>query len=547
MRAVTRRNFLQTAGVVTGGVLGSGFIARPSIARAHAISSFAKASVSQLVIDDIDVQSLALRAVDAAKSAGATYADARLTRTVQQSYVGSRMTYDQEIWAIGVRALVDGYWGFAASPFWEADEATQLANDAVAQARTNARTNLSAVKRVVDLGIIPAANGSWVMPVERDPFTLSMEEKGDFMSGWENVARHLGHGVSTSASMIFNRQERAVATTEGSFFTQTRYLSDASFIVTVQDRASASALGLTPSGKGWELLTDAKLFEQAPQLVDEAIALMAVPMKPVEIGRYDVVFDAASTAELVDKTIGVATELDRALGYEANATGTSYLGPDPLKSLGTYAVGAPSINVKAERTAHGAVATVKWDDEGVLPEPFMLVEQGIVTNFQTTREQAAWLIPWYQRKQMPVHSNGCAAASDALSITMQHSPNLILQPSAQSTKFDDLVAEIKKGYALQGISVQADHQAKSGGSVVNSGLIREIVNGKLGAIITGGGFLFNTSELWKKVSGLGGEKSATWYGKSRTKGQPVQSVSHSVSAVPMRVKDIAIIDITRRA
>jgi len=341
------------------------------------------------------------------------------------------------------------------------------------------------------------------------------------------------------------------STPPASYFTQTTYEAGgvlAMQVVRNKWRAEAEAeplaLHLTPAGAGWEHILDAGVHEQIPRLVDDAIASWGIPARQLDVGRYDVICDAPTAAWLLDQTIGLGTQLDRALGYEANASGTSYLGPDPLALLGAFQVGAPSITVTANRSAPAGLATVKWDDEGAEPMETTLVQHGTLVDYQTTRSTAEYLRPWYTSRNMPVRSNGCAGAPDALAFTMQHTPNLSLHPALANTTLDDLIADTKKGLVVTQGTARTEFQARSG---TFTGAVREITNGKLGAVLTHAGFLFNSVELWKNVLAIGGTASQQSVAITHTKGQPEQRMSHSVSAVPIKIRNVAAIDLARKA
>jgi TldD protein len=493
---------------------------------------------------------LALQAIDAAKKAGAQYAEARLTRTVSELINEVGLAQDNEDLGIGVRALVNGAWGFAASPYWDLDEAAQLARDAVAQATINARVS----SHDVDFGSYPVATGSWMTPVRIDPFAISIEEKRDFIVSLRGlIPRHVRGRFYNGKilSIGFKRQERAVATTEGAYFTQTQYQAVGSFFITVTDTShgmpyttrTVYGKGLGKAAAGWERIVEAKLPEQIPSLVEEVTALLEVPTKPVEVGRYDVVCDAQTMGSFVDQTLGEATELDRTLGYEANAGGTSYLGPAPLKNLGT-SLGSSLLNVRGNRSIPLGLATVKWDDEGVEPDDFPLIQNGVLVDYQTTREQAPWLKTWYEQQNRPIRSHGCAVAASALATPLEATPNLVLAAGTDDIGFTDLVANTKRGVALTQGSADMDFQFLSG---AEAGSMREISNGRLGAFIVGGGFLFNSRELWKNLIALGGPNSRDMVPAVERKGEPAQIFEHSVSTVPGTFKNIALIDLRRKA
>ena len=550
----TRRDFLRTSSTAALFAALPAHFGKHSDAGVHVFTpdEIARAETLAQPADVAVVRDLAMRAIDAARSAGATYADARVTRHVTQTYLGVGFYWDSETLGIGVRALVDGAWGFSASPYWELDEAAQLARDAVAQASVNARNG---VHKTVDLGKYPVASGSWSTPLRIDPLQISIEEKQDFGVSFVGLVPTRLHNREISAGMDgmgFVREERAIATTDGSYFTQTLHQSGGGFTVTVRDtdprhtdgrRVSVSGRGISAAGAGWERLLDAKLREQIPGLIAEAEELLTARRKPVEIGRYDLVCDATTIARLIDGTLGMASELDRALGYEANASGTSYLGPDPFQQLGRT-LASSLLNVTGDRSLPMGLATVKWDDEGVEPEKYAIVANGVFNDYSTTREQAAWLAPWYQKQNRAVRSHGCAAASSALAISQSTTPNIVMQPGTEKVGFDELVAGTKTGLAVVGGDLTMDFQSRSG---AGGGTIREIVDGKIGAVIEGAGYLFDSTQLWKNLRAIGGPQSMETIPASELKGEPAQRPLHTTSAVPGILKDMPVVDMRRKA
>jgi TldD protein len=351
--------------------------------------------------------------------------------------------------------------------------------------------------------------------------------------------------------MSFTRQEQAVATSDGSYVTQVVFDSSLSGPVLIKfdpaqvvtPEIARSIKRVDASGAGWELMLEAQIPDQCPSLCDEALELALAPVKPAEPGRFDVVFDAATTARLLDQSFGMATELDRALGDEANATGTSFLGPDLAAMLG-QPVGSPLVTVVGDRHMARGLATVQWDAEGVEPDVATIVKKGLLHDYQTTRSLTPSLAAWYTQQGQPVRSHGFAGAASALDVTLLTPPNLTLVPGTAETSFADMVASVSKGLMVQDADVTTDFQSKHG--LVKGGVIREIKDGKVGAIIRDAGLLFSTTELWKNVHVIGGAASAAQFPMSRSKGEPEQTIWHSVRAVPMLVQNVAVVDVTRR-
>ena len=215
-------------------------------------------------------------------------------------------------------------------------------------------------------------------------------------------------------------------------------------------------------GKGGSSLLNAKVPDQIPERAEELRQRMAAGAKPMTIGRYTVVCDGATMASMVNATLGVATQLDRALGYEANAGGTTVL-DDPLAMVGHAHIASPLVTVTANRSAPAQLATVRWDDEGVEPRPFTLVKDGRLVDFQTTREQAAWLSPYYHDRGIPVYNRMAALARRMhMSLRCSRCPTWHWSRVRQRFGWTTLVADVRNGILVEGGQAwQVDFQARA--------------------------------------------------------------------------------------
>jgi TldD protein len=199
------------------------------------------------------------------------------------------------------------------------------------------------------------------------------------------------------------------------------------------------------------------------------------------------------------------------------------------------------------------LATIQWDDEGVVPEAFSLVKDGVLVDYQTTREQAAWLAPWYGKAGRPVRSHGCAGSTDALTLPLQHTPNLTLEPGPTEQGLEELIASLDHGVVVEEFGGQEYPQVDMDFQVLNGvgepGRVTEVRQGKRVAYLEGrGGFMFRSPDLWKHVKAIGGPQSVErLYDFTSTKGEPEQQARYSVSAVPALITDMAFIDIERKA
>jgi TldD protein len=398
------------------------------------------------------------------------------------------------------------------------------------------------------------------MPVKRDPFTVPIDETSDLI---QNIAAKIKQTAKQVASsdpnfgglglgivFTFEKQERTFASTDGAFTTQTVYtslggtphsdVSPSQLSISIKSKdgkqnSQYSAPFVTPTGAGYEVLEDAKVLDHIPEWFDKAWELRNAK-KFDKLGQYDVVFDAAAMASIVDGTFGAALEYDRAVGYEANAGGTSYLAP-PLKVLGTrYAPAGVTIN--ADRTLPGGAGTVKWDDEGVAPQVVPLVKDGIVVDYATSREFVSELAPWYHKQGVPLRSNGCSASESAFTVPLVYTPNLVLEPGSKESSVEDLISHVEDGLAVFGGSVQMDFQQLSGRG--KGAEVYLIQHGKLAGPVKEAVYTFHTQELWKHLVGLGGSKTSGMIGIATSKGQPNQGTVHSVKAVAAHFEKVQV-------
>jgi TldD protein len=534
----TRRQFLQTTGAaVTTAALTHALSPRPLLAL------LGERPEPVPPIQDPRLKTLVQRGLDAVMQAGAQYADVRLTHD-RTRMISPGNVSDTEAMTVGVRALVDGYWGFSASPLWSPDEMVRLAHEAVSQAKINALGK----PRVVELAPRPRIDdGHWVMPVKIDPFTVYPTQIMEHLDGLGNYINRQPYCSVSQNHCVFFQQEKAFGASDGSYYTQRTYRTGGFLgiqLATPTGRASDGIEELEMAAVGWELYADQPIRTYIDRTIEELKEEVKLPRKPVDVGRYDAVLSARALGIILSGTIGAATELDRALGYEANAGGTSYL-QHPLEMLGTYKLSTSLLNVTATRNNPGGLAWVQWDDEGVRPETFPLVKDGVVVGFQTTRESAAWLrgaraVP----ADAPFKSLGCAAAPAADDAPLTHTPDLVLQPGAEDVDFNGLIATVSKGLAFSSLGVQLDFQQLNG---MGQGKVYEIQHGKKVAILEGAGFLFRAPEFWKSLTALGGSKSAKRIARRGSKGQPTQTAYHTVTAVPGIFKDLSVIDPSRKA
>ena len=531
---LSRRHFVQRGAVLAAATSVPSSLRAALRSRSDAIPS----------LEDPAIKVLCDASIDAARVAGASYADVRLDHTYW--YRIGTGPGEEESMGFGVRVLVDGYWGFAGGAVWTVDEAARLVRAAI----RNARANSSGKARFTELAPLGGAHqgltGHWTTPIVDDPFEISQEETEDFLEGIRTFIERIPGVLPVNISATFMKQDKTFASTAGHYVTQRLYQSSGVFAFEVRANGRAITTSLdttTPAGAGFEYLRGQPLRDQILKAVEDTRADLALPYQPVDVGRYEVVLDANTVTALLSETIGVATELDRALGYEANAGGTSYI-VDPLEMVGTFKIGSPEVTITGNRTEPTGAATVRWDDEGVVPREFTLVNNGILADMQTDREGASALRAIYDRAGTPVGSHGCAFAPHSIVAPLTHTANLQLRAGEGDRTFESLIGDVKKGIAFARGAADMDFQQVTG---MVTGMAYELRNGKRTAVVGGAGLNFRTPELWNSVATVGGSSSCKRIGIQTFKGQPMRIGVHSVTAPPMALKELAVIDISRKA
>jgi TldD protein len=538
----SRREFVKTTSAAAAAI--AGLAAVPASARAAALSA-----AGTPPLGDPNIRELAQLALDAARSAGASYADVRFNRNRTQALFTREQRVqglvDNDTMGFGVRTLVGGAWGFAASRDISRDEVTRVARQAVQQARAN---SLTLVRPVVLAPAAATPNGEWHTPIEIDPFGIAVEDKVATLLAANAAALKAGARFVNS-SMFFLREEKTFASTDGSFIVQTIHRTQPSMTVTAvasdgSDFQTRQSNEIAPMGRGYEHVRDARLVDNAPRWASEAVQKLTA--KPVEVGRYDLVLHPSHLWLTIHESVAHPTELDRALGYEANYAGTSFVAP-PEAVLGKLRFGSPLMNIRGDRSQPGSLSAVGWDDEGVKPESFDIVRNGIFVDYQTTREQAPFLADYYKRANRPMRSHGCSYAQTWADVQFQRMPNVSLLPGTKEQGWDDLIAATDRGIAIVGdgsFSIdQQRYNAQFGGQ-----LFYEIKGGKIVGMLKDVAYQIRTPEFWNSMDMIGGKKSyemgASFFDG---KGQPGQVNAVSHGCVPSRFRNINVINTGRKA
>ncbi|MEU0094007.1 TldD/PmbA family protein [Kribbella sp. NPDC006257] len=501
---------------------------------------------------DVDASFLALprheladAALQRAKDLGATYAEFRLERirsesiSLRDSVLESAS--DDEDLGLAVRVIHDGTWGFAAGVALTTDEAVRVAEQAV---------NLAQVSRPINTEPIELADEPiyddvhWVSSYQIDPFTVPRAEKVALLTDYSNRLLQADGVTHVSVFVASVNECKFYANSEGTSTTQQRVRIGPQLQATSVDpetgRFDSMRTLAPPAGRGWEYLTGTgwNWDEELAQLPGWLAEKMAAPS--VEAGRYDVVVDPSNLWLTIHESIGHATELDRALGYEANYAGTSFA---TIDKLGNLKYGSPVMQVTGDRTAENGLSTVGYDDEGVAGQQWDLVKDGTLVGYQLDRRMAE-----VNKEVLGTNrSNGCAYADSAGHVPIQRMANVSLQPAPDGPSTEELISRVQNGIYIVGDKSWSIDMQRYNFQFTGQRFYK-ITDGKLDGQLRDVAYQATTTEFWGSMEAVGGPQTYVLGGALNCgKAQPPQSgaVSHGCPSALFR--DVRILNTTQEA
>ena len=524
---MNRRDFVKAAGISAMAAASPGLWAARQ----------ASAAEEYHRLDRAQLQKLADQAMSTARKLGASYADIRICRynsedlsTREERVESISNTKD---FGFGVRVLVNGTWGFASSSQVTESQVDKITRHALEIARANHPLQ----KRKVEIESIPAYQEDWVMPMRRDPFTVSVEEKAQKLLAINAAAMKAG-AAFCSSGMSQVKEEKFFASTRGSVISQSRVRILPWFSATAVDKASGKfeerASFAAPRGSGYEYIEEYDFLSEAAKAAEEA--KQKLKAKSVEPGKKDLVLHPTNLWLVIHESVGHPTELDRALGYEANFAGTSFV---TTEKLGKLRYGSEYVTIMGDRTQAGGLSTIGYDDDGVNTKgaEFPIINKGRFENYQMS-------IGFAKSIKRP-RSNGCAFADSWDKFPLQRMPNISLQPGNRKVSIDNLISDVKDGIYIMGNGSwsidQQRYNFQLGGQV-----FYEIKNGKLGQMLRDVAYQGNTVDFWNACDGVCGKEEYFLGGTFNCgKGQPEQGAPVSHGAVPARFRNINVINTGR--
>ena len=473
---------------------------------------------------------LVQQAVEAARAAGAQYADARFIATDNESLTvrnqemeGVDRSYSE---GIGIRVLVDGYQGFAATARTDEAELTRTAALAVEIARAASRLPRDPIR----LAEVEPVVGRWETHIVEDPFAVPLDEKVSLLMEASRRMQDVPGVSFGEASLDFYRRRSSFASSEGAAIEQTIVHSGGGIEATaigdgeIQRRSFPNSFRGHITAAGYEHIRTLPLVVEAERIGTEAVQLLSAPDCPSEVTTL--VLDSNQVILQVHESVGHPIELDRVLRMEEAFAGTSFLKPE---DRGKLRYGSDLITITADATLPGGLGTFGYDDEGVPAQAVTVVEDGIFQNFISSRDTAAMI---------GETSNGTSRCDGWQNLPIIRMTNINLLP--REGTLSELIGDTKDGiYFSTNTSWSIDDKRVN--FQFGCEIAWRIRDGKLAEMYRNPNYTGITTEFWGSCDAVGGPEEWTVWGTPNCgKGQPSQTARVGHGTPPARFRDVQV-------
>jgi TldD protein len=481
------------------------------------------------------MKDLASWALDTATQRGATYADVRVVDergralATKNGKIGNAS--DSRSQGFNVRVLVDGAWGFASSADLSRASVESTAAQAVAIARASAKVKQKDVQLVPE----KAVTADWTTPHKVDPFSISIEQNLDLLLKVDAELRSIEGVTLAETNMNFRREEIWFFSSAGANIHQTKVTTGAGYVAysfagsEIQKRSYPNSFGGQWQNKGYELIDELKLVENARRIGEETVALHSADQCPQ--GVFDIILESSQLGLQIHESVGHPIELDRVLGMEANFAGTSFLTLDKLRTL---KYGSELVNVVADaRQEHGpGLGTFAFDDEGVPAQCTPIISNGLFTGYLSSRETAALI--GLQR------SGGTLRAESWNRLPMIRMTNISILPGEKPLTGEQLISSTDHGILFQtnrSWSIDDKRYNFQFGTEIGW----EIKNGKRARMLKNPSYSGITTEFWNSMDAICSRDEWTLWGTPNCgKGQPQQVMGTGHGAAPARFRKVKV-------
>jgi TldD protein len=461
---------------------------------------------------------------------GASYADIRIEEIGEENITVGNGTVEllerSTDFGFGIRVIVNGAWGFAASADVDEESVRKVSEQAVEVARASSRVKgkdvvLSPVQKVTD---------TYHTPMVTDPFSIPLKEKLDYLLHIDGLIRGVSGVNQSEAYMSFIRRSKFFASSEGSVIQQTLTQSGGGISAAAMKSHREMGKRSYPNSsgqhqtKGYEMIRELEFEKNAQRIAQEAVALLSAKECPSK--NTTVILDGPQLSLQIHESIGHALELDRVFGAERNFSGTSFATPDNLNKL---KYGSDIVNVVNDSTCPYGLGTYGYDDEGVKACKSYLIKEGILVGYLSSRDTAPLV---------ETNSNASMRANSWANVPIVRIINVNLLPGDKT--LEQMISETDDGIYMQTVrtwSIDDTRESFEMGCEIGW----EIKNGKLGEMVKSPSYSGSTVEFWNSCDAIANEDHwEIWGTPNCAKGQPTQNMPTSQGASPARFRDVKV-------
>ena len=481
------------------------------------------------------MKELASWALNVCNTRGAQYAEARIVDERQRALATKNgkigTASDAESLGIGIRVLADGAWGFAAT-----EDLTRAGVETAARlALEIARASATVKTQDVRLAPEKSYQDDWASVCKIDPFTISIEQNLDLLMKIDSELRSVEGVTLAETNLNFRRYEQWFYNSDGSDIHQLFHSTGAGYAAysfegtEIQKRSYPNSFGGQWQNKGYELIEELKLVENARRIGEEAVALHKADQCPE--GRFDIILDSSQLGLQIHESVGHPIELDRVLGMEANFAGTSFL---TLEKLGKLKYGSDIVNVVADATEqHGpGLGTFKYDDEGVPAQCTPIIKDGLFTGYLSSRDTAHMI--------GAERAGGTMRAEGWNRVPMIRMTNISILPGEKPLTLDQLIASTDHGIFFKtnrSWSIDDKRYNFQFGTEIGW----EVKGGKLTRMLKNPSYSGITTEFWNSMDAICSSDQWTLWGTPNCgKGQPQQVMGTGHGAAPARFRNVKV-------
>ncbi len=477
---------------------------------------------------------LGSRALEEALKEGASYADIRIGKILDENLTVKKGVPEQvallQTSGFGVRVIANGAWGFASSVDLIEKEIVETTRRAIKIALASSKLK----KKDVALTHPKTHKDKYSTLLKKDPFKVPLNEKMDVLIQAERTVAEQSNLIKSSSAFFRALcEDKLFMDTDGSEIVQQITWCGGGIVGIavkngeVQRRSYPSSFRGNFSTSGYEFFDSLALNDHAKDVGQEAIRLLEAEKCPAK--ETDVILRGDQLALQIHESCGHPTELDRALGTEADYAGTSFL---TTEKLGKFKYGSEKVNIVADATVPGGLGTFRYDDEGTPAKQVYLVREGLFVGYQSSRETALEL----GFKE----SSGGMRADSPLALPLIRMTNINLLPG--NWKAEEMIEETRNGILmLTNTSWSIDDKRLN--FQFGTEIAWEIKNGRKEKMVKNPTYTGLTPEFWGRCDAVSKDDWMMWGTPNCGKGVPgqVMYVGHGCGTARFKKVRIGLI------